>query len=210
MSCPHRPQGFTLIEVLVALTLLALLSLISWRGLDAMQQGGERLDARARDTLSIVHALSQLERDVLLHAGADVLPPAAPPPAGLASSAQDHPGLALPGIAWSPDTGLRILRAAGEGRWQALHWYLKDGVLYRAAGPAGFAVAPAEARAPVPVVERVADWTVRFWRPGLGWVAAGQTQGIPSTADAYTGVEITIRRQGADEAMPYRKVVVLG
>lgn len=210
MSRPDRIRGFTLIEVLVALTLLALLSLISWRGLDAMQQGGERLDARAQDILSIVNALSQLERDMLLHAGADVLPPVPPPPADQTSSAEARPGLALPGIAWAPDQGLRILRASGEGRWQALHWYLKDGVLYRAAGPAGFAVAPAEVQAPVPVVEHVADWTVRFWRPGLGWIAAGQAQGIPSSADAYTGVEVTIHRQGEGQTMPYRKVVVLG
>src|SRR5690606_6106356 len=114
------------------------------------------------------------------------------------------------GIDWSPDVGLRVLRAAGEGRWQALHWYLEGGVLYRAAGPAGFAVAPAEAQAAVAVVEHVADWTVRFWRPGVGWVAAGQTRGAPPAADDYTGVEITIHRQGEGVAVPYRKVVVLG
>lgn len=38
VNSPQRHRGFTLIEVLVSLSLLALLSLMSWRGLDAMLQ----------------------------------------------------------------------------------------------------------------------------------------------------------------------------
>jgi len=32
----HRVRGFTLVELLVALALMALMAALSWRGLDAM------------------------------------------------------------------------------------------------------------------------------------------------------------------------------
>lgn len=59
----RRARGFTLIEVLVALAVLAALALLGWRGLDAVL-GNE---ARARATLErwdgVDRALRQLARD---------------------------------------------------------------------------------------------------------------------------------------------------
>src|SRR3546814_14883872 len=55
-------QGFTLIEVLVALALMALLSLISWRALDSVERSSERLQASSDDTLALVRVLGQIEK----------------------------------------------------------------------------------------------------------------------------------------------------
>src|SRR3546814_3475046 len=66
-------QGFTLIEVLVALALMALLSLISWRALDMVERSGERLPASSDDTLALVRVLGQIESDIGRHAGNDIL-----------------------------------------------------------------------------------------------------------------------------------------
>ena len=49
----NKQQGFTLIEVMVAIMLMALVSLIAWRGLDSIGDGSERLQ-RASD-LSLIH-----------------------------------------------------------------------------------------------------------------------------------------------------------
>lgn len=230
-------QGFTLIEVLVALTLMALVSLISWRGLDAVQQTGERLDERSEQTLALVRALGQIERDVLLHAGADVLPE--PAAAGSAPGAVSGASLRLPaGIAWDPQTGLSLVRSAGDGLWQQLRWYLHEGKLVRAAGTPSYLLPLPAAEAGVVVLEQVSALGVRMWQPGQGWVepprttrggAADLAQGsrhddaqggvrdggqAAARANALgqggaAGLEIVLHRQGPAADKPYRIVVAL-
>lgn len=223
--------GFTLIEVLVALTLMALVSLISWRGLDAVQQSGERLDDRAEETLAVVRALGQIERDLLLHAGADVLP-------GLVSAvpggaADDTPRMPV-GIAWDAQTGLSLVRSAGDGLWQQLRWYLHDGKLIRAAGAPSYLLPLPDVQSEVVVLEQVSGLSVRMWQPGQGWVepprvqrnsaatgvqdneqgtAPNNAQGSPRAGAAgqgsAMGLEIALHRQGLPADQAYRKVVVL-
>ncbi|MGB5806210.1 PulJ/GspJ family protein, partial [Castellaniella sp.] len=163
----HAQRGFTLIEVLVALVLLALLGLISWRGLDAVHRVSERLDARAEETLSLVRALGQVERDLRRHAGADVLPAWQAAVGGPAS-----PGLSFPaaGIAWARESGLLLVRSTGDGRWQRLRWYVDQGVLYRAAGAPSYRLPLPEPGTAVAVLDGMRAWSLREWRPGQGWM----------------------------------------
>ncbi|MER1967087.1 prepilin-type N-terminal cleavage/methylation domain-containing protein [Castellaniella sp. GW247-6E4] len=200
-----RARGFTLIEVLVALALLALLSLISWRGLDAAQQTGERLDERAEETLALVRVFSQLERDVLLHPAPGILPEPALAAPGKAAMPASMP----PGMAWSPSAGLSLVRSAGAGRWQQVRWHLEDGALYRAAGPASPRLPLSAADSPVKVMSGLRAWSVRFWLPGQGWIDPARGSGRAAGPQAYAGLEISLRLAGSADGSPYRKVVVL-
>jgi general secretion pathway protein J len=56
--------GFTLIEVLVAITLLAVLAMMAWRGLDMVISHRARLEAASADTEHVLRTLGQFERDV--------------------------------------------------------------------------------------------------------------------------------------------------
>jgi general secretion pathway protein J len=67
MRRPPRSQaGFTLIEVLVALALMALVSLMAWRGLASVSGARERIEEQAEDIDAIVRTLGQMARDVEL------------------------------------------------------------------------------------------------------------------------------------------------
>ena len=65
----HKGRGFTLIEVLVAMALLALLATMSWRGVSSMAQAKQSADARVNETLRMGTVLAQWEQDLQqLHA----------------------------------------------------------------------------------------------------------------------------------------------
>ncbi|HEY3596680.1 MAG TPA: prepilin-type N-terminal cleavage/methylation domain-containing protein [Paraburkholderia sp.] len=61
----RRAAGFTLIEMLVAITLLAVIALLSWRGLDATIRGRDDIAANLTETRMLGRYFSQLQYDML-------------------------------------------------------------------------------------------------------------------------------------------------
>ncbi len=72
-----RTRGFTLIEVLVALALFSVMSLLAWRGLDAVLQSRAAVEAPGRAALELAAAWTQLEADLQAARVASVVVPAA-------------------------------------------------------------------------------------------------------------------------------------
>lgn len=60
----QRARGFTLVELLVALAVMALLAIVSWRGLDGMVRAQEQTRQRGDDMLALQAALGQWGSDL--------------------------------------------------------------------------------------------------------------------------------------------------
>lgn len=190
--------GFTLIEVLVALSLMALVSLMAWRGLDHVSRARDRLSSQAQDTDAIARSLGQLARDIELSYNG---------PAFEATSADSRvlrSGLRLLRGAGSQPL-LEILRASpeGDGRWQRVHWRVDERGLWRASG------ASAE-RSPLPAPDKgvlllpdVDTFQMRAWIAGQGWIDTRNA--LPG---APRGVEIVIQRRLHGAAQPFSRILV--
>ena len=123
-------QGFTLIEVMVAIMLMALVSVIAWRGLDSVTRADQHLQASTEQTEGLLRALKQMQRDISLRASVELAEPGTAKDAGLAAvtvRSSDSKGFRLEVIRSAP--------ATGDGL-QRVRWWLKGDSLYRAAAPA--------------------------------------------------------------------------
>lgn len=59
-----RPQGFTLIELMVAVAVMALVAILSWRGLDGMVRAQATTQQRADESLALQISLAQWADDL--------------------------------------------------------------------------------------------------------------------------------------------------
>lgn len=193
-------HGFTLIEVMVAIMLMAVVSLIAWRGLDAVTRTDSHLQASTEQTEQILRTLNQLERDLALRASVELRAPnltgqeaeSAPVPAVISVRSADNQRFRL-------DV---IRSAASVDGLQRVRWWLKGETLYRAAAPARNHYplpAPSEG---VAVLDKVSDLQVRVWEPGQGW---RQLSG--NRKDEPSGLEINLTRQTLQGAEHYRQVI---
>jgi general secretion pathway protein J len=64
MKPSRTQQGFTLVELLVALFAMALLAIMTWRGLDAMTRSQAQTQARADEVLTLQVGLAQWAADL--------------------------------------------------------------------------------------------------------------------------------------------------
>ena len=71
-----RPTGFTLVEVMVALVIMAVLSALAMRGMDALMRAKDSALAATDRTLKLNTGMSQFEYDMAMVVDSKVLPKA--------------------------------------------------------------------------------------------------------------------------------------
>ena len=190
-------QGFTLIEVMVAIMLMAIVSVIAWRGLDSVTRADQHLQASTEQTEVLLRALNQMQRDISLRASVEL-------------SAQDPDakpeGLAAVTVRSSDSKGFRldVIRSApvaGDGL-QRVRWWLKGDNLYRAAAPARDRFPLPAAKDGVVVLAGVSDLQVRVWEADKGWrQLSGNRREDP------LGLEISLVRETPQGVERYRQVM---
>lgn len=198
MNLAAGQRGLTLIEVLVALVVMAVLSLMTWGSLDSLQRTQGDLEERSMRIQAVLAVLEQFERDVQWRAGTEfseqgwLFPPVATEAGG---AAQTPAPLFLPPSVLLQRRGadgwvLEMVRAVDgrPGYWQRVQWWQGSDGLYRIAGAAG-------TRYPLPepglqdagrVLADSLRWRLRAWEPGAGWqtlpVKDGTMQRQPAVA----------------------------
>lgn len=218
----RRQRGFTLIEVMIAITLMAVLSVMAWRGLDGVSRANSMLESRTEDIARLMRALDQLERDLALRATTEL--PSRATDAPRAASVRNTPSTApLPAAELLPPSlqvrrqtelpfFMEIVRAApaAPGYWQRVQWWQRGDTLYRAAGTAAasFPLPAPDAGDRVAVLNDVKASQVRAWEPGQGWRNLPAVASIRAPA---TGLEfeLGIRRTGDGAVQTFRRVFPL-
>ncbi|MDR2308477.1 MAG: prepilin-type N-terminal cleavage/methylation domain-containing protein [Paucimonas sp.] len=193
----HRRQsGFTLIEVMIAIVLMALVSLIAWRGLDSVSRADRHVRQASEDNQALLRVFQQLERDLALRATLELAEPALPgrEPAGKPL---------LPAVRVRAER-LELVRSGAEpgSGLQRVRWYVRGGTLYRAAAPVRERYPLPAPKAAVAVLDNVTAFDLRSWQPKAGWhTSAGEASDNPA------GLEIRLTWRGPQGDEVYRQVL---
>lgn len=193
----HRKAacGFTLIEMMIAIAIMALLSLMAWRALDNMGRTQARLAEHADLTTALTRTLQQFEQDLAWRATTEWPEAAQTHASDRARLPADLSVQRTAQIPWLIEW-VRCVPAK-PGQWMRVRWWLRDGVLYRAAGtPASTYPLPAPSPQQAEVVLReVVGVQTHIREAQGGWLP------LPGPAPALAapaGLALTLRLQRMD------------
>lgn len=217
MSESHTPavaRGFTLLELLVAITVLSIVSMIAWRGLDSLVATRERLEPEVDEVRSLLTTFGQMERDLTQVTNPAFL--------GLATSPLNIrivDGAQLIELA-------RVASSTADRptEVQTVFYRIVDGTLVRQATPPlpAFDRANAENFETARLLNNVASMSVRVWQVPTGWVSpfnsdaetVQQTPPLPGVPGAppparaaAPGIEVTLLRT---DGKTFRRVFLVG
>jgi general secretion pathway protein J len=203
--------GFTLVEVLVALMLMAILSGMAWQGLDGISRARVATQARVDQTLRMNTVLAQWEQDLQSLFDTDIVPALAFDGASVRLVRRQPEGLQI--VVWSLREQ-RWLRWAGPVVTKAEtlreNWLISQQLLGNE---------PAQLR----MQEGLSAWQVYFYR-GNAWsnaqssagaalpapVAPGASAPVVARTPLPTGVRVVLEFQGAGLAGKLTRDVLLG
>jgi general secretion pathway protein J len=198
-----KQAGFTLIEVMVAIMLMAIVSIIAWRGLDSVNRSANYLESSAQQQQALLQALYQLQRDLALRASSELSESQYTEDT---QAALRHTQIAL-SVAATASNPLRLelVRSAPDrSTLQRIRWWINDGTLYRAAAqPRNRYPLPAPEKG-VALLDKLQNVQVQVWRNEQRWAPlSGHTIKNPK------GLVLSFTRRTAQGDEYYRQVFAL-
>lgn len=212
----HGQRGLTLVELLVAISVLAFISVLGWRGLDAITRARAALNTDLAQTRALQLAFAQWQTDCANAVDAAALDGRSP--------------LLVDGTRVT--IARRVQPEAQPGALQIVTWRLRDGVLTREESPptrdltrleAAWQFAQAGGANALRLQEGVQSVQLRVWTDdGRGWrgweqMAAGIVSrgalmnpraGTTAMQTDWRGLEVSLQLAGRPQ--PLTKVFMLG
>ncbi len=212
-------RGLTLVELLVAISVLAFVAVLGWRGLDSIARARSALNAELEQSRGLQLAFAQLQADCANAVDAGTLD-------GRSPMAVDADRITI---------ARRIQPDAQAGMLQLVTWRMRNGVLSRDESPPTRDLAQlaqywqfAAAGGSQPIVLRagLSAMTLRVWTDdGRGWRTWAQAQaaasqptsrgslmnpgaGTTAMQTVWSGLEVSLQVEG--DAAPMSKIFMLG
>jgi len=177
-------RGFTLLELLVAITILAFISVIAWRGLSSLTATRERLQPQNDQVRSLLAGFGQMELD-LAHVPVNATLYALPTQPVRVIVVDGQRSLQILRLSDSPDGS----RASAV---QLVLYRIHDGTLERQTTPAQryYSADASSHLESVALVPSVDDLQVRVWRTNVGWI----TPASDADTAGVVGLELRLQR----------------
>ncbi len=207
-SHQSRHCGLTLVELLVAISVLGFVAILGWRGLDSIVRARIALTSDLEQTRGMQLAFAQLQSDCAHLASTTALPNRSP-------LAIEQGRLTL----------VRTVFADNQpSRLQVIAYRLNDGMLTRRESVATrdlreldtlwlTAESDTDTSQPVVLQSEVTALTMRLWvnkgwRTDLGMPSPSSNTGTTASPPVPTGLEITLQLHGRDTGL--LKIFLLG
>lgn len=196
-NAPPPARGFTLLELLVAVTILAIIAVMVWRGLSSLTATRERLEPQNDAVRAVLAGFGQMERD-LSQAPVNARLFALPVQAIRVLTVDGHTTLQIVRFAEATDGS----RAAAA---QTVLYHVVDGALLRQSTPPQryYQDAAAVTLDEVRLVPLVDEMQVRVWRNTVGWVNPVSDADTANTV----GIEVRLLRH---DGTALRRVFAVG
>ena len=190
----RRARGFTLVELLVAISILAIVAVLGWRGLDGIVRARVALTAQMETTRGLQLAFAQLQSDCEHMVAADMLPK------------RDF-------LKFEDDrlTMVREVTTENEAtRVQVVAYRIVAGVLTRRESAATrdlkqldalwtAAISDADTAGAVPLQSGVAGMQVQVWQ--ANWQSTVQPAATLALGGKITGLKVALSVQGQEAPM---------
>jgi len=187
-----RQGGFTLVEMLVALTIFALMSVLAYRGLTAVLETRAHLTDDNRRWRDIALTLSQLEQDLSMvvnrpvRDSGDLVQPALVGDPNVIGAKEAQLSFSRMGMAWQTGVPADVQR----------HGYrLNNGTLERLVWPV-LDLAPHSEPAVHPLLERVKRFELRYLDGAGNWQPRWPLPGVAATLPAAVEVVVELEQGG--------------